>query len=137
MSSKKDDEDEGPLPEEVPQQQLDPAVLRYKLQMLAWIRLGLGAISGVLAGVLGLVTTTSDFPNFNPNAYVGLYLAFFVYIGTYYLAKYGMGIVLPKKDKNKLITQGIGMFVMWFLLFWILYNTYCFTNTSCFTLNLF
>lgn len=122
----------------IQQPPLDPKLLRYKLQMLAWIRVGLGIASGLLSGMLGTYYSVGQTITFNPNSYTGLYVAFFVYVGSYYLGKYGLGIVLPQKDKNKLITQGIGGFIMMFLFFWILYNTYCFsTGGACFSFHLF
>jgi hypothetical protein len=134
LSSKK--KDDGFKDDRLPAdsiQPMDPKLLRSKLQRLAWIRVGLGALAGLISGVLGLITIpdpSQNYLNFNPNAYVGIYLAIFVYILSYYLAKYGMGIVLPEKSKNKLITQGIGGYFMMFLFFWILYNTLCF-SASC------
>jgi hypothetical protein len=117
---------------------IDPKLLRYKLQMLAWIRVGLGIAAGVFSGFLGpsySVVVNTGQVTFDPYSYVGLYVAFMVYIGSYYLGKYGLGIVLPQKDKNKLIMQGIGGYFMMFLFFWILYNTLCFSY-GCPTLGL-
>ncbi len=118
-------------------QPLDPKLLRYKLQMLAWIRVGLGILSGVLAATLGsyFIVENTGKVAFDPNSYVGLYVPVAVYIVSYYIGKNGLGIVLPQKDKNKLITQGIGGFIMMFLFFWILYNTYCYSS-GCFSFHL-
>jgi hypothetical protein len=135
---KNDEPDDDPKDVSTLQPQpLDPKLLRYKLQMLAWIRVGLGILSGVLAATLGsyyIVESTGKVA-FDPNSYVGLYVPVFIYIASYYLGKYGLGIVLPQKDKNKLITQGIGGFIMMFLFFWILYNTLCYSS-GCFSFHL-
>lgn len=111
----------------------DPSVLRRKLQLLAWIRVGLGAVSGLLAGLLPFGPVNGV--TFNQNAYADIYIAVFIYVGSYYLAKYGLKVPLPYKDRNKMILQGIGGFVMMFLFFWILYTTLCAVG-SCFVFTL-
>ncbi len=108
----------------------DRAFVRHQLQILAWIRVGLGALSGFIAGILPF--NTNPGLSFSSNSYADIYIAVFIYIPSYYLAKYGMGIHLPYKDRNKLITQGIGGFIMMFLFIWFLYSTYCFSvHYSC------
>ncbi len=99
---------------------MDPKVYRHKLTILAWGRVGLGAIAGVLSGFLGFISTP---PSLNENAYYGAYLAILVYFLSYYWAKYGILKGIDPKNKNKLITQGIGTFIMIFLFTWIVYNT--------------
>lgn len=89
--------------------------------MLAWIRVGLGALAGVSSGIIGFVGLTP--PLTNPNSYYGFYVAFFVYIASYYVAKYPLGLGIMQKDRTKMVTQGIGSYIMMFLFFWILYNT--------------
>ena len=64
---------------------MDPALQRSRLAVLAWVRVGMGAISGLVAGVLQFVTTTPD--QVNSNAYYGIYIAIIVYIASYYLAR--------------------------------------------------
>ncbi len=109
---------------------VDRAFLRHQLQILAWIRVGLGALAGFVAGYLPFTSYQSL--QFNSNSYAGIYFAVFIYIGSYYLAKYGLQLRMPYKDRNKLITQGIGGFIMMFLFIWILYVTFCFSmNGSC------
>lgn len=99
--------------------------------------MGFAALGGAVSGMLGLVTptspidTTSIWQNLkenvaNPNAYDALYIAIFLFIGTYYLAKYTILKGISPKDKNRLITQGIGSYVMMFIFSWILFNTYHF-----------
>jgi hypothetical protein len=111
---------------------VDREFLRHQLQILAWIRVGLGALSGFLAGILPFGANPGQYP-FSVNSYAGIYIAVFIFIASYYLAKYGMGIHLPHKDRNKLVTQGIGGFIMMFLFIWILYSTYCYSvHNACF-----
>ena len=83
--------------------------------------MGLGAIAGIVAGVAGFTSLDTSSPN--PNAYYGFYIAFFVYIASYYLAKYPLGLSIMQKDRTKMITQGIGSYIMMFLFLWIVYNT--------------
>ncbi|HKW04129.1 MAG TPA: hypothetical protein VJN71_02405, partial [Nitrososphaerales archaeon] len=91
------------------------------LRLLAWMRVGLGALAGVAAGMIGFVSTSP--PNVDPNAYYGFYVAFLVYIASYYIARYPFGLGIMQKDRTKMITQGIGSYIMMFLFFWIIYNT--------------
>jgi zinc transporter ZupT len=101
---------------------MDPKVYRQKLSLLAWIRVGLGGLSGLLAGMLGFLTVEPNNPN--QNAYYGAYIAILVYFLSYYFAKYSLLKGMDPKNKNKLITQGIGSYIMMFLFVWILYNTF-------------
>jgi hypothetical protein len=116
---------------------LDPSVQRRKLAQLYWMRVGFAALAGFGSGALGLVTPlasgtssslwTSLKDNIaNPNAYYGFYIAIFVYLLTYYMAKYTLLKGIAPKDKNRLITQGIGSYVMMFIFSWIVFNTYHF-----------
>lgn len=111
---------------------MDPARQRSRLALLAWLRVGFGALSGLIAGVLQFVTTTPE--TVNSNAYYGIYIAVIVYIASYYLARNVLVKGIATKDRNKLFTQGIGSFIMMFLFVWIMYNTYnyCILYHSCF-----
>jgi hypothetical protein len=116
----------SPPPDQEPP--VDRNYLRQRFQTLAWVRYGLGLVAGLIAGLIQF----SPPGVFNSNSYADIYLAVFIYIGSYYLAKYGMKIPLPYKDRNKLITQGIGGFIMMFLFLWVIYTTYCFSSGNCF-----
>ncbi len=115
---------------------LDPSVQRRRLAWLYWIRVGFAALGGFISGIAGLVTplasSSSDlWTNLkdniaNPNAYYGFYIAIIIYFATYYLAKYTLLKGIAPKDKNRLITQGIGSYIMMFIFSWILFNTYHF-----------
>jgi hypothetical protein len=115
---------------------MDPSLQRKRLGQLYWIRIGIAALGGFLAGIVGLVTPVAPPASdiwtqlknniANPNAYDGLYIAFFLYLLTYYIARtYTLKGIAPK-DKNRLITQGIGSYIMMFIFTWILFNTYNF-----------
>ena len=85
-------------------------------------------MAGLVAGLLGFVTLNSypANPQLNPNAYYGIYVAILVYVLSYYIAKYWLVKGIPPRDKNRLITQGIGSYIMMFIFVWILYNTSCY-----------
>ncbi len=102
---------------------MDPRVYRQKLGRMAWIRVGLGALAGLVSGLMGFLTLDPASPNHN--AYYGFYIAALVYVLSYYLAKYIILKGIDPKNKNKLVTQGIGSYIMVFLFVWILYNTTC------------
>ena len=111
----------APIPSIPP---IDPATQRQKLGRLHWIRAGFGALSGVISGILFPPTILNGIIVPNPNALYGFYIAVFVFIGTYYLAKYYILKGLAQKDRNKLFTQGIGSFIMMFIFVWIIFTTY-------------
>ncbi|MDG6995903.1 MAG: hypothetical protein JRN52_08270 [Nitrososphaerota archaeon] len=110
---------------------IDPKFLRQRLSLLAWSRVGFGILAGLLAGFLGFLTV--DFvpgsAQPNPNAYYGIYIAVLVYVLSYYFAKYWLVKGIPPKDKNRLVTQGIGSYIMMFIFVWILYNTSCYLHS--------
>jgi len=116
---------------------MDPSLQRKMLGRFYWIRVGLAALGGFLAGLVGLVTplatsnSTTLWNNLkeniaNPNAYYGAYIAIFIFLLTYYIGKYSILKGINPKDKNRLITQGIGSYVMMFIFTWIVVNTYHF-----------
>jgi hypothetical protein len=110
---------------------MDPALQRQRLSRLAWIRVGLGAVAGILAGLLKFVTLQ---PNIvNSNAYYGIYVGIIVYVCSYYYARNVLVKGINPKDKNKLFTQGIGSFTIMFIFSWIVYSTYhaCLVFASC------
>ena len=99
---------------------MDQKDYRHRLAVLAWARVGLGAIAGLLSGALGFLSNPGVV---NQNAYYGAYIAVLIYFVSYYWAKYSVLKGIDPKNKNKLITQGIGTYIMVFLFTWILYNT--------------
>jgi hypothetical protein len=83
-----------------------------------WMRASLGVITGLLAGILGFLG-----PDI-PGAYRGAILAIAIYGITYFTGRYGIVKQLQQGEARKLITSGLGSFVMLFLFTWILYNTF-------------
>lgn len=81
-----------------------------------WIRIALGIISGLLSGLLKFTV-----PH-NPKAYLGLFIAFIIYFASIYYAKFTIRDI-PKEERYKLVTTGMGSFILLFLFVWILYNS--------------
>ena len=86
-----------------------------------WMRAGLGSFTGLLAGLLGF---TSD----NPAAGLGALLAISMYLFSVFLFRGMYQASIEAKDRRKLITTGIGTFIMLFLFTWIFYNTIFFAQ---------
>lgn len=117
---------------------MDPSLQRRMLGRFYWIRVGFAALAGFLSYLSGLLTPLasnvasstlwSDLKDniANPNAYYGFYIAIIIFFVTYYLGKYTILKGINPKDKNRLITQGIGSYIMMFIFSWILLNTYHF-----------
>lgn len=80
-----------------------------------WLR----AIFGVLTGlILGILTINTNFAGQN-----GILFAVLMYITSYYIAKIKFSSEIPVKDSRKIITAGLGSFIMLSLFTWILINT--------------
>lgn len=73
-----------------------------------WLRVGLGATSGAL----------SDLLFYNDYLSALLFLVV-VFLATYYLVKTLWGGKMKPEDQRKLITSGLGSYILLFLFFWI------------------
>ncbi len=80
-----------------------------------WLRVVMGISTGL---ILGILTISVGFSGSN-----GVLFAFLMYIASYYIARATVSAELPPKDARKLITAGLGSFIMLFLFTWILINT--------------
>jgi hypothetical protein len=81
---------------------------------LYWLRVAFGAAAGLLAN--WAFSPTLDYTD-------GILVAVIVYLGSYYLARYGWYRKLDRKDFGKIYTTGIGVFIMLFIFTWILLFT--------------
>jgi hypothetical protein len=80
-----------------------------------WIR----AIMGIFTGLaLSIMTLSIGFSGSD-----GFLFAFFMYILSYYIIRSNKSIKIPPKESRKLITTGLGSFILLFLFTWILINT--------------
>ena len=86
------------------------------LDKLFWLRVTLGSGGGLLSSLLGFVGP-------NTQAYNGVFVAIGLYLLSYYLVRYAARIPLAPDQRVKLVTTGLGSFVILYLFTWILYNT--------------
>lgn len=76
----------------------------------------LGITAGLLSGLLGFVTPSME-------AYRGLAVGLLLYLISYYVSKYIAGERVHGPEGRRVLTTGIGTYIMLFLFTWILYNT--------------
>jgi hypothetical protein len=85
------------------------------LDKVFWVRASMGVISGA---ILGFVTHFTGLSGTN-----GILFAMLMYILSYYIARFTAGTEIPQKDTRKLVTSGLGSFILLFLFVWILITT--------------
>lgn len=74
-----------------------------------WSRIALGVVAGVVADLL-----------FHSNYVWGILLGLYVYLASYYVARFLWKKRMAPTEVTKLYSAGIGGFFMLFLFFWIL-----------------
>lgn len=122
---KKKDE-EKPEPSENPAKDTPPAEppvieddetrKRRGLDMVFWLRVGLGVLAGSISAVLGNPLDVSQ------RIPVGFGIMIVMFIVSYVIAK-GFRVPLLPSDKRKLATTGYGSYFLMFIFSWILINT--------------
>lgn len=85
------------------------------LDKVFWMRAAIGSLTGLL---LGLLSAFAGLSGSN-----GIFLGMLMYILSYYLARFTVSAQIPPKEARKLVTTGLGSFVMLVLFIWILVNT--------------
>ncbi len=85
------------------------------LDKVFWMRAAIGALTGLFLGLLTAV--------FGIGGENGIFLGMLMYILTYYLARFMFSAQIPPKESRKLVTTGLGSFIMLVLFVWILVNT--------------
>lgn len=92
------------------------------LEMLYWMRFVLGIAAALICIGYGLATNTVRLDLYGFNVFMnGFALAIIVYILSYYLIKPRL---LLKVDKpQKILTAGIGIYFLSWLVFWVLLYT--------------
>jgi hypothetical protein len=92
------------------------------LEALYWLRFALGIVAALICVGYGLATNTiSTEPN---NPYVllrGISFAFIVYVLSYYAIK--PKLILKVEKPQKILTTGIGIYILSWLVFWVLLYT--------------
>ncbi len=82
-----------------------------------WLRVAFGILTGLTAGLLGYLGPVQ------PGAERGVILAIAVYAITYYIGRYRIAKEIKENEVRKVITSGLGSYIILFLFTWILYNT--------------
>ncbi|MBS7646421.1 MAG: hypothetical protein QXK93_03270 [Candidatus Bathyarchaeia archaeon] len=91
------------------------------LEALYWLRFALGIVAALICIGYGLATNTINM-KFNVNVLTnGVAFAFIVYMLSYYIIKPKF---VWKVDKpQKILTTGIGIYILSWLVFWVLLYT--------------
>lgn len=91
------------------------------LEILYWLRFALGIATALICIGHGLATNTV---NMEPNVNVlinGIAFAFIVYVLSYYVIK--PKFILKVDKPQKILTTGIGIYILSWLVFWALLYT--------------
>ena len=80
-----------------------------------WLRVIFGISTGLILGMLSISTSFGG-----PS---GAFFALLMYIASYYIARIKFAPELPPKDSRKIVTTGLGSFIMLFLFTWFLIFT--------------
>ncbi|MGB9854351.1 MAG: hypothetical protein ACPLRY_06065 [Candidatus Bathyarchaeales archaeon] len=92
------------------------------LEALYWSRFVLGIVAALVCIGYGLATNTVRTDIFNINIFMnGLAFAIIVYMISYYLIK--PRLLLKVEKSQKILTTGIGIYFLSWLVFWILLYT--------------
>jgi len=106
-----------PPPKEPVQSDQEKSYTRRKLDKLFWLRVGLAVIASA--------TFIFDSIEGEERRWASIAFMIFLFIASVFIAK-GMNLQLPKSDRKKLVTTGIGSYVFIYLFMWIL--TYTIVN---------
>ena len=91
------------------------------LEIVYWLRLGLGVIAGILCAGYGLATNTIT-SNPNINTFInGFSIALVTYILSYYLIKFRFSNKID--DTRKMATSGLGIFLLSWIVTWVILYT--------------
>ena len=92
------------------------------LETIYWLRLALGVTAALICVAYGLATGTISSIDFTSNTFLtGISFALIVYMLSYYIIKFRF---INKVEKTrKLITTGIGIYFLAWIVFWILMYT--------------
>ena len=91
----------------------------FVFNVIFWIRVAFGVISGFSAGLLGF---TSD----NPDANMGIFFGISMYLLSTAIVRQIFLSKIKEGERLKLFTTGIGSFIGLFIFSWIIYNTFFF-----------
>jgi hypothetical protein len=92
------------------------------LEALYWLRFVLGIVAAIICIGYGLATNTVSTNVFSFNIFInGLAFAIIVYMISYYMIK--PRLLLKVEKPQKILTTGIGIYFLSWLVFWILLYT--------------
>lgn len=93
------------------------------LEILYWVRLALGITAALLCTVYGLATNTVSITNITINTFInGLSIALIIYIISYFIIK-RITFTSEMDSPRKLVTTGIGIYIISWIVFWTLLYT--------------
>lgn len=117
-------------PTEPVQSDQEKSYTKRKLDKLFWLRIGLAVIAGIAA------TFLFDSIEGEERRWASIIFMIIIFIVSIIIAK-GMNLQLPKSDRKKLVTTGIGSFIFIYLFMWILsYTIVNLPNDSIFSIPL-
>ncbi|MDI6904648.1 MAG: hypothetical protein QMD13_04055 [Candidatus Bathyarchaeia archaeon] len=92
------------------------------LEIIYWLRLALGITAALICIGYGLATGTISNTKFTFNTFMnGISMALVTYLMSYYIIKFKF---MHKVEKpQKLLTTGIGIYFISWLVFWVLLYT--------------
>ncbi|MGQ9539030.1 MAG: hypothetical protein ACUVTE_05580 [Candidatus Bathycorpusculaceae bacterium] len=93
------------------------------LEKLYWLRFALGIVAALICVGYGLATNTISQPHILWN---GIAFAFIVYVLSYYIIK--PKFILKVEKPKKILTTGIGIYLLSWLVFWVLLYTLIIAN---------
>jgi multidrug transporter EmrE-like cation transporter len=108
-----------PPPVDPLQSDQEKSYTRRKLDKLFWLRVVLAVIAGTSA------TFIFDSIEGEERRWASIAFMVILFIASVFIAK-GMNLNLPKSDRKKLVTTGIGSYIFIYLFMWIL--TYTIAN---------
>lgn len=103
-------------PTEPIQSDQEKSYTKRKLDKLFWLRIGLAVLAGIAA------TFLFDSIEGEDRRWASIVFMIIIFIVSIIIAK-GMNLKLPKSDRKKLVTTGIGSFIFIYLFMWILSYT--------------
>ena len=110
-----------PPPPAPVQSEQEKSYIKRKLDKLFWLRIGLAVIAGTLA------TFMFDSIEGEERRWTSIAFMITMFIVSIFIGK-SMNLKLPKSDRKKLVTTGIGSYIFIYLFMWIL--TYTLVNLA-------
>ena len=105
------------LPPTAPvQSEQEKSYTKRKLDKLFWLRIGLAVMAGTAA------TFMFDSIEGEERRWTSIVFMIVIFIVSIFIAK-GMDLKLPKSDRKKLVTTGIGSYIFMYLFMWLMSYT--------------